>query len=38
MDANKEGDIVPFINKLEIQEIFKDEDREKKMSVTDLIY
>jgi len=38
MDANKEGSIVLFIYNLEITEVFKDEDKEKGASVTDLIY
>ena len=35
MDVNKKEDIVFFINGLEIQEIFKDKDREKEMGVID---
>jgi len=37
MDANKEGNTVPFINNLEIIEIFRDEDKEEKVSVMDFI-
>jgi len=37
MDANKEGGIVPFINNLEIIEVFKDEDEEEEVSVMDFI-
>jgi len=37
MDANKESSIAPFINNLEIIEVFKDEDKEKEISVIDLI-
>jgi len=37
MDANKEDDIVPFINNLEIIEVFKDEDKEEEASVMDFI-
>jgi len=37
MDANKEGSTAPFINNLEIIEVFKDKDKEEKASVTDLI-
>jgi len=36
-DANKEGGTVPFINNLEIIEVFKDEDEEEGVSVTDFI-
>jgi len=38
MDVNKERGAAPFINGLEIQEVFKDEDKEEKASVTDFIY
>jgi len=37
MDANKEGSTAPFINNLEIIKVFKDEDKEEEMSVTDFI-
>jgi len=37
MNANKEGNTVPLINNLEIIEVFKDEDKEEEVSVTDLI-
>ena len=37
MNANKKGSTVPFINNLEIIKIFKDEVKEEKVSVTDLI-
>jgi len=38
MDINKKGDTAPFINGLEIQEVFKDKDGEEKASIMDLIY
>ena len=37
MDANKEGGTAPFIDNLEIMEIFRDKDKEEEVSVTDLI-
>jgi len=37
MDANKEDGTAPFINNLEIIEIFKDEDKKEGASVTDFI-
>ena len=37
MDANKEDGTVPLINNLEIIEVFKDEDKEKRVSVMDFI-
>jgi len=37
MDANKENGTTPFINNLEIIEVFKDEDKKKGVSVIDLI-
>jgi len=37
MDANKEDSTAPFINNLEIVKVFKDEDKEKKVSVIDFI-
>ena len=37
IDANKKGSIVPFINNLEIVEVFKDKDKKEEASVTDLI-
>jgi len=36
-NANKEGSTAPLINNLEIIEVFKDEDKEEGVSVTDLI-
>ena len=37
MNANKEDSTIFLINNLEITEVFKDEDKEKEVSVTDLI-
>jgi len=37
MDVNKEDDTTPFINNLEIIEIFKDKDKEEEASVMDFI-
>jgi len=37
MNENKEGSTAPFINNLEIAEIFKDEAKEEEASVMDLI-
>ena len=37
MNANKEGSTAPFINNLEIIEVFKDEDEKEEVSVMDLI-
>jgi len=37
MDINKEGSITPFINNLEIIEVFKDKDKEEEVSVMDFI-
>ena len=37
MDINKEGSTALFINNLEIIEVFKDEDKEKEVSVIDFI-
>jgi len=37
MNANKEDGTVPLINNLEITEVFKDEDKEEKVSVMDFI-
>jgi len=37
MDVNKKGNIASFINNLKIIEVFKDKDKEKEVSVTDLI-
>jgi len=37
MDINKEGSTAPFINNLEIIEVFKDKDKEEEMSVIDFI-
>jgi len=36
--ANKERSTAPFINNLEITKVFKDEDEEEGVSVTDFIY
>jgi len=36
-DVNKEGSTIPFIDNLEIVEIFKDEGEEEEVSVMDLI-
>ena len=38
MNANKKGSITPFINNLEIIEVFKDKGEEEEVSVTDFIY
>ena len=37
MNKNKKGGTIPFINNLEIIEIFKDKDKEKKASIIDFI-
>ena len=37
MDVNKKDGTVPFINNLEIIEIFKDEDEEEEASIMDFI-
>jgi len=37
MNANKEDGTAPFINNLEIIEIFRDKDKKEKVSITDLI-
>jgi len=37
MDANKGDNTIPFINDLEIIEIFKNKDKKEEVSVTDLI-
>jgi len=37
MDINKEDSTTPFINDLEIIEVFKDEDKEEETSVIDFI-
>jgi len=37
MDVNKKNGTTPFINNLEIIKVFKDENKEEKVSVTDLI-
>jgi len=37
MDANKEGSTTPFINNLEITEVFKDKDKEEEASIINLI-
>jgi len=36
-DANKESSTAPFINNLEIIEVFKDKGKEEEVSVTDFI-
>jgi len=36
-DANKEGSTAPLIDNLEIIEVFKDEDKEEEVSITDFI-
>jgi len=36
-DANKEGSTAPFIDNLEIIEVFKDKGEEEEVSVMDLI-
>jgi len=36
-DANKEGSTTPFIDNLEITEVFKDKDKEEEASVMDFI-
>jgi len=37
MDANKKDGTAPFINNLEVIEVFKDKDEEERASVIDLI-
>jgi len=37
MDVNKKGGTIPFIDNLKIIKVFKDEDKEEEVSVTDLI-
>jgi len=37
MDVNKEGSTIPLINNLEIIKVFKDEDKEKEVSIIDFI-
>jgi len=37
MDANKEDGTAPFIDNLEIIEVFKDKDKKEEVSVMDLI-
>jgi len=37
IDVNKKDSITPFINNLEITEIFKDKDEEEEASVMDFI-
>jgi len=37
INANKEGSTAPFIDNLEITEVFEDEDKEEEVSVTDFI-
>jgi len=36
-DVNKEGSTTPFIDNLEIIEVFKDEDKKEEASVMDFI-
>jgi len=38
MNANKERGTIFFINELEIQKVFKDEDGEEEASVINFIY
>jgi len=37
MDANKKGSTTPFIDNLEITEVFRDEDKKEGVSITDFI-
>jgi len=37
MNANKKGSTAPFIDNLEIIEVFKDENKKEEVSVIDLI-
>jgi len=37
MNKNEDGNTIPFINNLEIVEVFKDEDKEEEVSVIDFI-
>jgi len=37
MDLNKKGGTAPLINNLEIIEVFKNKDKEKEISIIDLI-
>jgi len=37
INANKEGSTTPFINNLEIIEVFKDKDEEEEVSIIDFI-
>jgi len=37
INANKRGSTAPLINNLEIIKVFKDEDKEKGVSIIDLI-
>jgi len=37
MDLNEEGGTVSLIDNLEIMEVFKDEDKEEEVSITDFI-
>jgi len=37
MDVNKKGSTAPFINNLEIIEVFKDKGKEEEVSVIDFI-
>jgi len=36
MDINKKGNIISLINNLKIVEVFKDKDKEERVSITDL--
>jgi len=38
MNVNKKGSTVPFINNLEIIEVFKDKDEEEGVNIMDFIY
>ena len=37
MNLNEEGSTAPLIDNLEMTEVFKDEDEEKEVSITDFI-
>jgi len=37
MDVNEEGSTIFLINNLEMTKVFKDEDKEEEVSITDLI-
>jgi len=38
INANKKGSTVPLINNLEINKVFKDENKKEEASITDFIY